>query len=147
MSVLIPAQNHLKLVLFVGIKMMMAGWVCWQPYLEQSQQNRTMPRYRPLSCDIIMKDGLTMKCCQIHFFAQRYVNIGWKEVCKLESLSNACVDPTEKSKCRASVGNQRHSCRAIARWAAIPIHCGSTLYCNAIAIAAEFNHPHPSIPA
>ena len=63
--------------------------------------------------------------------------VGWKEVCKVESLSNACVDPGgEKLKCFASVGNQRNSCRAIARWAAIPsIHFDSTLYCNAIAIA------------
>ena len=27
-----------------GIKMMVAGWVYWQPCFEQSQQNRTMPR-------------------------------------------------------------------------------------------------------
>ena len=64
LSVLMPAQN----CLVWGIKMMVAGWVYWQPCFEQSQQNRTMPRHRPLSCDIIMKDGLTMKCCQIQFF-------------------------------------------------------------------------------
>ena len=36
---------------------------------------------------------------------------------------------------------------AIARWAAIPIHFDSALYCNANAIAAEFCTPHLPIPA
>ena len=90
MSVLIPALNHPKIVMFWGMTMMVAGWVYWQPPLEPSQQNRTMPRDSPLSCDkfIIMKNRLMMRLFQFQLI---FCDI--MLVCKLESLSNACVDP------------------------------------------------------